>query len=82
MKKKGLIISLSVSMSVVLLAYPLTIGINAFVLPSVYGDTFLGEMKEKIKLLKETDGKRIVLIGGSSVPFGVKSSLIEENIAN
>ena len=82
MKKKGLIISLSVSMSVVLLAYPLTIGINAFVLPSVYEDTFLGEMKEKIKLLKETDGKRIVLIGGSSVPFGVKSSLIEENIAN
>ena len=82
MKKKGLIISLSVSMSVVLLAYPLTIGINAFILPSVYGDTFLGEMKEKIKLLKETDGKRIVLIGGSSVPFGVKSSLIEENIAN
>ena len=82
MKKKGLIISLSVSMSVVLLAYPLTIGINAFILPSVYEDTFLGEMKEKIKLLKETDGKRIVLIGGSSVPFGVKSSLIEENIAN
>ena len=82
MKKKGLIISLSVSMSVVLLAYPLTIGINAFVLPSVYGDTFLGEMKEKIKLLKETDGKRIILIGGSSVPFGVKSSLVEENIAN
>lgn len=82
MKKKGLIISLSVSMSVVLLAYPLTIGINAFVLPSVYEDTFLGEMKEKIKLLKETDGKRIILIGGSSVPFGVKSSLIEENIAN
>ncbi len=82
MKKKGLIISLSVSMSVVLLAYPLTIGINAFVLPSVYGETFLGEMKEKIKLLKETDGKRIILIGGSSVPFGVKSSLIEENIAN
>ena len=82
MKKKGLIISLSVSMSVVLLAYPLTIGINAFILPSVYGDTFLGEMKEKIKLLKETDGKRIILIGGSSVPFGVKSSLIEENIAN
>lgn len=82
MKKKGLIISLSVSMSVVLLAYPLTVGINAFVLPSVYEDTFLGEMKEKIKLLKETDGKRIILIGGSSVPFGVKSSLIEENIAN
>lgn len=82
MKKKGLIISLSVGMSVVLLAYPLTIGINAFVLPSVYEDTFLGEMKEKIKLLKETDGKRIILIGGSSVPFGVKSSLIEENIAN
>ena len=82
MKKKGLIISLSVSMSVVLLAYPLTIGINAFVLPSVYEDTFLGEMKKKIKLLKETDGKRIILIGGSSVPFGVKSSLIEENISN
>ena len=82
MKKKGLIISLSAILVLSTLSFPLTIGINAFVLPSVYDETFLGEMKEKIKLLKEREGKRIILVGGSSIPFGVQSSLIEENISN
>lgn len=47
--------------------------------PPQYEDTFLGEMKYKMKRLTETQGKRIIVIGGSSVPFSVKSRLLEES---
>lgn len=45
-------------------------------LPAQYEDTFLGEMKYKLERLKTIEGKRIVVIGGSSVPFALKSDLI------
>lgn len=47
-----------------------------FVLPPQYDDTFLGEMKYKLQRLENTSGKRIVIIGGSSVPFSIKSELL------
>lgn len=47
-----------------------------FVLPAQYGDTFLGEMKYKVERLTSTEGKRIVLVGGSSVPFAINSELL------
>ena len=78
MKRKPLVISLISICVITLTAFPVLTMVNAFGLPSVYEDTFLGEMKYKIKRLKETDGKRIVLIGGSGVPFGVRSDLIEQ----
>lgn len=80
MKKKTAVI-LSVIVSVLALAaFPVTVVTNAFLLPEVFGNTFLGELKEKIKLLKETKGKRIVLIGGSSIPFGFDSSMVESKL--
>ena len=81
MKKKSLVIVLSLTIAFSLLAFPVTVGINAFLLPSVYEDTFLGELKYKIRRLQNTDGKRIVLIGGSAIPFGVQSNLIKESIS-
>lgn len=48
-----------------------------FLLPPQYENTFLGEMKYKLQRLQETDEKRIVIVGGSSVPFAMKSELLE-----
>lgn len=50
----------------------------ALMLPPQYDETFLGEMKYKVQRLQETEGKRIVFVGGSSVPFSVKSELIQD----
>lgn len=47
-------------------------------LPPIYDDTYLGEMKYKVERLKQTKGQKIVIIGGSSVAFGIDSALIEE----
>lgn len=49
-----------------------------FVLPPQYEDTFLGEMKYKMERLETTKGPRIIVVGGSSVPFALKSGLVEE----
>ena len=49
-----------------------------FVLPPQYEDTFLGEMKYKMERLETTESPRIIVVGGSSVPFALKSGLVEE----
>jgi hypothetical protein len=46
-------------------------------LPSQYDETFLGELPLKCQRLKETAGKRIIVVGGSSVPFGIRSDLLD-----
>ena len=52
----------------------------AFVLPPVYEETFLGELRHKLERLRETPGKRIVIIGGSSAAFGIDSAMIEREL--
>jgi len=52
--------------------------IGAFFLPMQYDKTFMGELKYKYERLRESEGKRIVLLGGSSLAFGIDSALIEE----
>lgn len=49
-----------------------------FGLPAQFGNTFMGELKNKYERLKSTEGKRIVLIGGSGVAFDCDSSMLEE----
>ena len=77
MKKKIVIIcitlALLLSMPAVLLAWGLG-------LPAQYGDTFMGELKHKVKLLEAAPGPRIVLVGGSGVAFGVDSALMEREL--
>ena len=50
----------------------------ALFIPVQFDRTFLGELKDKVERLYSTDEPKIVVIGGSSVPFGVDSVLMEE----
>lgn len=45
-----------------------------------YEKTYLGAFDEKYQRLYETEHKKIVFIGGSSLPFGLRSDLIEEEL--
>ena len=51
-----------------------------FSLPAQYEETFLGEMKYKMQRLRSTPGKRIIVVGGSSIPFGLNSGLVETHL--
>lgn len=63
--------------ALLLLTVPVCLMLWGFCLSAQYEDTFLGELKYKCRRLEETEGRRIVLVGGSSVAFGVDSALLE-----
>lgn len=62
----------------VILAEQVFFLICGFGLPVQFGDTFKGELKSKYERLKETSGKRIVLVGGSGVAFDCDSALMDD----
>ena len=61
----------------VLMIVPLTAA-AVILTPNVYGDTFLGALAPKLERLKSTEGKRIIVVGGSSVAFGLNSPMLKE----
>ena len=53
---------------------------TAFVLPPQYSDTFVGVLDEKMKRLTGIEEDKIIIVGGSSVAFGIDSALMEEEL--
>lgn len=81
MKHKKVIIPFIIFSLLAIASFPAIFFSYAFICPSQFDDTFVGELPYKIKRLKENkDKKKIVIIGGSSVPFSIRSSLMEENL--
>lgn len=77
MKKK---IAITFTTIALLLSMPAAVLAWGFALPAQYENTFMGELKYKVALLKNTPGTRIVLVGGSGVAFGVDSALMEQEL--
>lgn len=63
----------------VILIIPVFLLLVTLCLPSQYEDSFLGELKYKYERLQHTNGKRIIIVGGSGMAFDIDSSLIKEN---
>ena len=61
----------------VLIPFAAVASVIAF-LPSQFENTFLGGLKIKIDRIESIEEPKIVVIGGSSVPFGVDSKQMEE----
>ncbi len=55
----------------------LTLG-TVFLTPKIYSDSYVGVLNEKYERLHSVDGDKIVVIGGSSVAFGLDSEYIED----
>lgn len=77
MKRKLFVIAITV---ILLLTVPVTLLIWGFALPVQYGETFLGELKYKVRLLEEAPSPRIILVGGSGVAFGTDSALMKREL--
>ena len=73
-------IGVFLAMLLVFITPIVTVGVVAFALPPVYDNTFIGELGEKYDRLKSIDEPKIVIIGGSSVAFGIDSKLMEEKL--
>ena len=63
-----------------LLMLPLSLGITGVVTPPQFGKTYYGVLPKMYRRLQNTEGKRIVVIGGSAVAFGLRGDLIEQEI--
>jgi len=63
----------------VLIPFGAVLGIAAFAKP-VYGQTFLGELAPKYERLRAIDEPKVIVVGGSSVAFGLDSALLEANV--
>lgn len=77
MKRNLFVIAITV---ILLLTVPVTLLIWGFALPVQYGETFLGELKYKVRLLEEAPSPRIILVGGSGVAFGTDSTLMKREL--
>lgn len=67
-----------IALILLLLLPVVSLPVVAFSLPDMYGETFVGALDEKFDRLTNTEGKKLILVGGSSVAFGIDSALLEE----
>lgn len=79
MKLKEVIITVAI-IAVCLFAIPAALVCFAFALPAQYDLTFYGGMKIKTDRLNSIEENKIVVIGGSSVAFGVRTDLMEREL--
>lgn len=49
-------------------------------LPEYYVDTYYAQLSDMYQKLKNTEGKKIVIVGGSNVAFGVDSAQMEQTL--
>lgn len=68
---------LALILLILLLLLPLCLLLAGFLLPPQYSETFVGVLPDKLERLHEAQGKRLIFVGGSSVPFSLRSDLIE-----
>ena len=67
---------------IVALALALVLGITVIVaavliMPERFDEVYFGEMADKYERLRTVEGEKVVIIGGSSVAFGVNSERME-----
>lgn len=78
MKKSKILPVLSVAI-LFLLPFVMLVSI-AFLTPSVYHNTFLAELSNKYERLNTIEDEKIIVIGGSSVAFGLDSQQMEQSL--
>lgn len=72
MKKTRLVISIVAALLAILLPFVSIVSI-AVLLPPQFSETFVGALNEKYDYLHSVEGEKIVVVGGSSVAFGLDS---------
>ena len=60
---------------------PASLLITGAALPDYYQDSYYAELPLMYRRLKDAEGPKLVVVGGSSVAFGLDSALLEELLA-
>ena len=60
-----------------LILLPSMLLISACSLPTIYQESYYAELVPMTDYLHQAEGKRLILVGGSSVAFGTDTQLLE-----
>ncbi len=66
---------------ILVLLVPLSLLTGGARLPRYYSESYYAQLSDMYDRLYETDGKKLVLIGGSNISFGVDTTLLEQTMA-
>lgn len=78
MKKR---ITKLITAALLVLLLPLAVLSVGASLPGLYGETYYGVLPRMYHRLKQVEGQKILVIGGSNVAFGLDGGLLEELLA-
>ncbi len=79
-RTNGKIIVIFVALLLVFLLPFATVLTVALGLSPVYEETFVGELGEKYERLNSIQGEKLVVVGGSSVAFGLNSAVLSREV--
>ena len=71
-----------VSLLLVIILAPTIFVVSVENIPNQYDKTYLAEMLDKYEMLKAKKNKKVVFVGGSALPFGLRSDLLEKTTEN
>lgn len=77
MKKKVIIVIAAV---LAVLIPIISLPVFALCAPAQFENLFTAAICDKIELLQSTEERKLIVVGGSSSPFGLRSDLLEEEI--
>lgn len=77
MKKVKTVAAVLLALAVIASPFVTVAGFLVFSEPQ-YEKTFLGELDDKLERLTSATGEKLVVVGGSSVAFGLKSEILEK----
>lgn len=63
-----------------ILILPLSLLLTGAALPEYYGESYYAQLPELYRRLQNTGGRKLVLVGGSNIAFGVDTAQLEETL--
>ena len=76
--KRGLKMLIGV---LLVLLLPVSVLVRGWMLPGFYGETYYAVLAKMHRRLESAEGKKIVVVGGSNVAFGLNGALLERLLA-
>ena len=69
-----------IAILLLVLLLPVTLLTTGAALPDCYGESYYAELPELYRRLKTAEGRKLVLVGGSNIAFGVDTAQLEQTL--
>lgn len=70
----------AITILLLVLLLPVSLLAAGAAMPDYYGESYYAELPELYRRLKTTEGKKLVVVGGSNIAFGVDAAQLEQTL--